>query len=163
MMTSTNQQNPQTQYTKQLKEEVLKSIENISVQVSSLWLKAQVPNPDEPLTRENISNYLEQLARVVKVEANNYSENLPDDEDKHSPYEWVDLTVDATSLMDCLLKAKASIDNTIAHLRVIDFATNVKPYQDVDIYAAHLNYCHEQISTDLENVLAELQDLDFTA
>lgn len=77
MMTSTNQQNPQTQYTKQLKEEVLKSIENISVQVSSLWLKAQVPNPDEPLTRENISNYLEQLARVVKVEANNYSENLP--------------------------------------------------------------------------------------
>lgn len=162
-MTSTNQQNPQTQYTKQLKEEVLKSIENISVQVSSLWLKAQVPNPDEPLTRENISNYLEQLARAVKVEANNYSENLPDNEDKHSPYNWVDLTTDATSLMDCLVQTKAKIDNTITNLIVLDFASNIYVINEPETYAKQLEFWHERISTDLENALAELEDLDFTA
>ncbi|CDM92899.1 MAG: hypothetical protein P5683_24135 [Limnospira sp. PMC 1279.21] len=163
MMNSTNQRNPQTQYTKQLKEEVLKSIENISVQVSSLWLKAQVQNPNEPLTRENISNYLEQLARAVKVEANNYSENLTDNEDKHSPSSWVHLVVNVNSLMDCLVHTKAKIENTIINLTVIDFASNTSLINEPEAYAKHLEYCHGRIYVALEDALAELEDLDFTA
>ena len=65
--------------------------------------------------------------------------------------------------MDCLVQTKAKIDNTITNLIVLDFASNIYVINEPETYAKQLEFWHERISTDLENALAELEDLDFTA
>ncbi|MFO7033076.1 hypothetical protein B9T07_25275 [Limnospira fusiformis CCALA 023] len=162
-MNSTNQQNPQTQYTTQLKKDILKSIENISVQVSSLWLKVQVPNPDEPLTRENISNHLEQLARAVKVEANNYSENPTDDDSYDLLDNWIYMADKSTEFTDILIDIKRMVDNAICELVFINGFFCVQECQDIDRFQQSVIKCHDALLYNLQSPLSELKDLDFTA
>ncbi|KDR54263.1 hypothetical protein APPUASWS_007170 [Arthrospira platensis str. Paraca] len=84
-------------------------------------------------------------------------------EDENSLCAWVDLTREAVSFLNCLIKAKMEIDNTITHLRVIDFISNDERFQNVHNYAMQLEMYHNQIYADLEYTLSALEDLDFTA
>ncbi|MBS0015419.1 MAG: hypothetical protein KFF72_03465 [Arthrospira sp. SH-MAG29] len=162
-MNSMDNQNPTAQDHKELKQEVLKSIESISQQVSILWLKAQIQNPNEPLTVENIRNFLEQLVRMVKVEANKYSEKPTDDDSYDSGEDWMYMADKSTEITDILIDIKRIVDNAIYELVFINGFFGIQDYQDLDKYEKSVIKCHDDLLFNLESPLSELRDLDFTA
>lgn len=162
-MNDMDNQNPTIQDHNELKQEVLKSIESISQQVSILWLKAQIQNPNEPLTVENIRNFLEQLVRMVKVEANKYSEKPTDDDSYDLGDGWMPIADKSTQITDILIDIKRIVDNAIYELVFINGFFGIQGYQDLDKYEKSVDKCLDVLLYNLESPLSDLRDVDYTA